>query len=77
MAYSESKIYLRTILLDIDIMTDIREVYRPSWGQEFTRLQSYCINNESEIAFIETGACHTVAMCKRNRCYTWGWNDYS
>ena len=65
------------MILDIDVMTDITEIYDENWLDEMNRLQKFCLSQNFSLSKIQVGECHTLAQSTKAKCYSWGWNDYA
>ena len=75
--YSMKRINTFIKVIDVDLLTDLADVYDPSWSAHFLELQNdVCANSENQLQLIEVGETHTIAVSNNPRVYAWGWNDH-
>jgi len=73
--YAPKKIHLFVKILDIELLTDISEVYKTLWSVQALQLQNELSISESDLQIFEIGQAHSLAVSNSNKVYSFGWND--
>jgi myosin heavy subunit/alpha-tubulin suppressor-like RCC1 family protein len=62
-------------VLDVDVTSDINEVYPKGWSASFCELTETLAKSNRCIINVAMGAQHTMAVDSRGDIYSWGWGD--
>jgi len=71
------KIILFSLILDLELISDVSEIYKPLWSDCFMKSKGICEKNNDSIQLIEFGESFTMAGTDSGIIYSWGNNEFS
>ena len=73
--YSVKKITLFQKVIDLNVITDISDVYSTPWSSQWMKICKECILNDAPIMSLSIAQSHSLAVNSKGKIFTWGWND--
>ena len=71
------KIVLFPLVLDLELVSDVSEMYKPLWSECFAKAKNLSEKNNNFIQLIEFGESFTVAGTDSGNLYSWGHNEFN
>ena len=71
------KIVLFPLIVDIDLIGDTTDIYKPYWSKLYMTVKQVLEKNDSSIQMFDVGETFTVAGSDSGSVFTWGANDYN
>ncbi|CAD8142649.1 unnamed protein product [Paramecium octaurelia] len=69
------KIDLFSQVIDLEILTDVSEIYDTLWTSLYKRCFKECYEKQNYISTYSIGECHAYVGTLQNKIYSWGLND--
>ena len=73
--YANQRIYLFSIILDLDILQDVSSIYNPPWTSQFLHSFLESSTNDAYPQILSLGGQHSLMLNCKGKLYAWGWND--
>lgn len=70
------KIVLFPLIVDIDLIGDTTEIYKPFWSKLYLSASSELLKSDSSLQIFDIGETFTLAGSDSGLIYTWGLDDY-
>lgn len=64
-------------MLDFELLTDISDIYDPTWSEQYLSAKSFLTQKEEFFQIIEVGETFTLAATDSGNIYSWGSNDFN
>lgn len=71
------KIDLFSYIIDLEMLTDVSEIYDSLWSTIYKRNFKECYEKNNYISIYSIGEAHTYSVSNLGRVYCWGLNDVS
>jgi len=65
------------LILDLELISDISELYKPLWSDCFVKSRLSCEKNNNFIQLLEFGESFTIAAADSGVLYSWGSNEFN
>ncbi|CAK78670.1 unnamed protein product (macronuclear) [Paramecium tetraurelia] len=69
------KIDLFSQVIDLEILTDVSEIYDTLWTSLYKRCFKECYEKQNYTSTYSIGECHAYVGTLQNKIYSWGLND--
>jgi alpha-tubulin suppressor-like RCC1 family protein len=71
------KIVLFPVILDLELISDVSDIYKPLWSESFVKSRVMSEKNYNFIQLVEFGESFTVAGTDSGILYSWGNNEFN
>jgi len=70
------KIILFPLIVDIELIGDTTDIYKPYWSKLYMSAKQELEKNASSLQMIDIGETFTIAGSDSGNIYTWGSNEF-